>query len=182
MSRECSITGAKPTKGHIIHRRGMAKKKGGVGQHVTANTPRVFTPNLKTKRIWVPELNRFVTVKLTARALKTISKNGAFQTLKKAGLVAPWRGMKGGYTLAKPAEVLSLLEVLQALDDPAVRPYAVAKGKDSAEQKAVAKLMGAAEASLSEALGTASLADLKREAQALPDLKSAPRRGAGFQI
>jgi large subunit ribosomal protein L28 len=86
MSRECSITGAKPTRGHIIHRRGMAKKKGGVGQHVTANTPRLFTPNLKTKRIWVPEL-RFVTVKLTARALKTISKNGAFQTLKKAGLV-----------------------------------------------------------------------------------------------
>jgi large subunit ribosomal protein L28 len=87
MSRECSITGAKPAKGHVIHRRGMAKKKGGVGQHVTANTPRLFTPNLKTKRIWVPELNRFVTVKLSARALKTITKNGAFNTLKKAGLV-----------------------------------------------------------------------------------------------
>ncbi len=87
MSRECSITGAKPAKGHVIHRRGMAKKKGGVGQHVTANTPRLFTPNLKTRRIWVPELSRFVTLKLTARALKTISKNGAFKTLKKAGLV-----------------------------------------------------------------------------------------------
>ena len=87
MARECSITGAKPSKGHVIHRRGMAKKKGGVGQHVTANTPRRFTPNLKTKRIWVPELTRFVTVKLSARALKTITKNGAFQTLKKAGLV-----------------------------------------------------------------------------------------------
>jgi large subunit ribosomal protein L28 len=87
MARECSITGAKPSKGQVIHRRGMAKKKGGVGQHVTANTPRLFTPNLKTKRIWVPELTRFVTVKLSARALKTISKNGAFQTLKKAGLV-----------------------------------------------------------------------------------------------
>jgi large subunit ribosomal protein L28 len=87
MSRECSITGAKPAKGHIIHRRGMAKKKGGVGRHVTANTPRVFQPNLQTKRIWVAELNRFVTVKLTARALKTVTKNGAFQTLKKAGLL-----------------------------------------------------------------------------------------------
>jgi large subunit ribosomal protein L28 len=87
MARECSITGAKPAKGHVIHRRGMAKKKGGVGQHVTANTPRLFTPNLKTKRIWVPELTRFVTVKLSARALKTITKNGAFKTLKKAGLV-----------------------------------------------------------------------------------------------
>jgi len=87
MARECSITGAKPAKGHVIHRRGMAKKKGGVGQHVTANTSRSFTPNLKTKRIWVPELSRFVTVKLSARALKTITKNGAFRTLKKAGLV-----------------------------------------------------------------------------------------------
>ena len=87
MARECSITGAKPAKGNVIHRRGMAKKKGGVGQHVTANTPRLFTPNLKTKRIWVPELTRFVTVKLSARALKTINKNGAFKTLKKAGLV-----------------------------------------------------------------------------------------------
>jgi large subunit ribosomal protein L28 len=35
----------------------------------------------------VPELARFVTVKLSARALKTITKNGAFRTLKKAGLV-----------------------------------------------------------------------------------------------
>jgi large subunit ribosomal protein L28 len=87
MSRECSITGAKPAKGHIIHRRGLAKKKGGIGQHVTANTPRLFKPNLKTRRIWVPELNRFVIVKLTTRALKTITKNGAFKTLKKAGLV-----------------------------------------------------------------------------------------------
>jgi large subunit ribosomal protein L28 len=87
MSRVCSITGAKPTKGHVIHRRGMAKKKGGVGQHVTANTPRLFVPNLKTRRIWVPELERFVTVKLSTRALKTIAKNGAYQTLKAAGLV-----------------------------------------------------------------------------------------------
>lgn len=87
MPRECSITGAKPSKGNVIHRRGMAKKKGGVGRHVTANTPRTFLPNLKTRRIWVPELNKFVTIKLSVRALKTIAKNGAFQTLKKAGLV-----------------------------------------------------------------------------------------------
>ena len=83
----CSITKAKPTKGSIIHRRGLAKKKGGIGQHVTKVVSRMFTPNLKTKRLWVTELNRFVTVKLTARALKTVTKNGAFATLKKAGLV-----------------------------------------------------------------------------------------------
>jgi large subunit ribosomal protein L28 len=35
----------------------------------------------------VSELNRYVTVKLTARALKTTNKNGVFNTLKKAGIV-----------------------------------------------------------------------------------------------
>jgi large subunit ribosomal protein L28 len=87
MSRVCSITGAKPSRGHVIHRRGMAKKKGGVGRHVTANTPRTFLPNLQTKRIWVPELKKFVRVKLSARAIKTVTRNGAYATLKKAGLL-----------------------------------------------------------------------------------------------
>jgi large subunit ribosomal protein L28 len=87
MSKVCSITHARPTKGSKIHRRGLAKKKGGIGQHVTKVVPRVFVPNLRVKRIWVPELKKFVTVKLTARALKTLTKNGAFSTLKKAGVV-----------------------------------------------------------------------------------------------
>jgi len=87
MSRICEITQAKPVKGSIVHRRGLAKKKGGIGQHVTKVVTRSFEPNLKKKRIWVPELNRFVVVKLTARALKTVTKNGAYPTLKKAGVV-----------------------------------------------------------------------------------------------
>jgi large subunit ribosomal protein L28 len=87
MSRVCTITNAKPSKGSVIHRRGLAKKKGGIGQHVTKVVPRTFVPNLRVKRLWVPELKRFVTVKLTARALKTVAKNGAFNTLKKAGVV-----------------------------------------------------------------------------------------------
>ena len=87
MSRICSITNAKPTKGSIIHRRGLAKKKGGIGQHVTKVVPRTFVPNLRTKRLWITELNRFVTVKLTARALKTVTKNGAYATLKSAGVI-----------------------------------------------------------------------------------------------
>ena len=65
----------------------MAKKKGGVGRHVTANTPRFFTPNLKVRRLWVPELKKFISVKLTARAIKTVTKNGAYATLKKAGVI-----------------------------------------------------------------------------------------------
>ena len=87
MSKVCSITKAKPTKGSTIHRRGLAKKKGGIGQHVTKSVPRTFGPNLKKKRIWVSELKKFITVKLTTRALKTVTKNGAYATLKSAGVV-----------------------------------------------------------------------------------------------
>lgn len=87
MAKVCSITGARVTRGHHYHHRGLAKKKGGIGLQLTKRVKRSFTPNLRVKRIWVPELDRFVKVKLTARALKTVSKNGAYKTLKKAGLL-----------------------------------------------------------------------------------------------
>ena len=87
MSIVCSITGAKPSRGSIIHRRGMAKKKGGVGRHVTKNVPRVFLPNLHEHRIWVPELKKHVRIKVSARGLKTINKLGAYAALKKAGVI-----------------------------------------------------------------------------------------------
>ncbi len=87
MSKVCSITKARPTKGSIIHRRGLAKKKGGIGQHVTKVVPRTFYPNLQSKRIWVTELKKFIRVKLTARAMKTVTKNGAYATLKSAGVI-----------------------------------------------------------------------------------------------
>jgi large subunit ribosomal protein L28 len=73
--------------GRRIHRSGLAKKKGGIGRHVTKTVKRKVLPNIQTKRIWVPELNRHVRVKLSARALKTINKNGAYKTLKAAGLI-----------------------------------------------------------------------------------------------
>ncbi len=86
MSKKCDITGARPKRGGTIHRRGLAKKKGGIGMHVTKVVPRWHSPNLKTKRVWVAELKKFVVVKATARAFKTMSKNGAYPTLRKAGL------------------------------------------------------------------------------------------------
>jgi large subunit ribosomal protein L28 len=87
MSRRCQITGAVPSLGRKIIRSGKSKKSGGIGMHVTANTPRKFRPNLRRKRLYVPELGRHVSLRLTARALKTISKKGAYATLKRAGLV-----------------------------------------------------------------------------------------------
>ena len=53
-------------RGSVIHRRGLAKKKGGVGRHVTKNVPRIFAPNLRHQRIWVPELKKFVRIRVTA--------------------------------------------------------------------------------------------------------------------
>ncbi len=44
-------------------------------------------PNLQKKKVYVPELKKFVTVTVSARGIKTIQKNGAFATLKKAGLI-----------------------------------------------------------------------------------------------
>ena len=39
-----------------------------------------------------------------------------FSTLRRAGLLTSHRGVKGGYTLARPAEEIDVLEVVQALD------------------------------------------------------------------
>ena len=76
-----------PHKGRRIHRSGLAKKKGCIGRHVTKTVNRTVFPNLQEKRIWVPELGQFVKMKISAKALRTINKNGAYNTLKKVGLL-----------------------------------------------------------------------------------------------
>lgn len=87
MSRKCIVTDKKPSLGSRINRSGKAKREGGIGTHITKATRRTFTPNLRNKRLWVPELKKFVHVKLSARALKTMDKNGVYATLKKAGVI-----------------------------------------------------------------------------------------------
>lgn len=44
-------------------------------------------PNLQKKRIYIPELKKFINLTLSTKAIKTINKNGAFATLKKAGVI-----------------------------------------------------------------------------------------------
>lgn len=51
MSRVCEICGKRPVAGRSIARRGLAKKKGGVGKKITGVTKRRFLPNLQTVRI-----------------------------------------------------------------------------------------------------------------------------------
>lgn len=63
MARECAVTGKKTIVGRRIVRKGLAKKKGGIGLHVTSSTKRTFKPNLQrvkvrtedgtVKRVWV---------------------------------------------------------------------------------------------------------------------------------
>ena len=89
MSRRCQITGARTASGNRKKTRGKAKHLGGVGTKITGLTKRHFKVNLQKKRIWVPELNEFERIRLSTRALKTISKNGAYRTLIDAGILHP---------------------------------------------------------------------------------------------
>ena len=69
MSRRCEVTGVGPKSGNSI-------------SHAHNHTKRRFLPNLQKKRFWVQELNKFVTVKLSTRALRTIAKNGTADLAK----------------------------------------------------------------------------------------------------
>lgn len=44
-------------------------------------------PNLQKKKIYIPELKKHIRLTLSTDAIKTINKNGAYVTLKKAGLI-----------------------------------------------------------------------------------------------
>lgn len=54
MARICQITGKRPVRGRIIHRKGQSKKSGGIGTHVTKTTKRTFRPNLQKVRVKLP--------------------------------------------------------------------------------------------------------------------------------
>jgi large subunit ribosomal protein L28 len=69
MSKRCEISEVGPMTGHNV-------------SHANNRTPRRFLPNLQDKRIWVQELKRYVNVKLTSKALKTVTKNGTAELAK----------------------------------------------------------------------------------------------------
>jgi large subunit ribosomal protein L28 len=68
MARICELTGKGPTKGTKIWRSGKAKKKGGIGMHVTAITKRRYLPNLQRVRAVIDGQVRYVRV--STRAIK----------------------------------------------------------------------------------------------------------------
>ena len=51
MSNVCEICGKKKVQGARIIRRGLAKKKGGIGMHVVKVSPRTFEPNIQSVRV-----------------------------------------------------------------------------------------------------------------------------------
>jgi large subunit ribosomal protein L28 len=76
MSKRCQVTGKVPVRGISYSLRGIAKKKKGVGLKVTGKTRRRFLPNLVKKRFWFDEENRFITLRLSTSAMRTIDKVG----------------------------------------------------------------------------------------------------------
>lgn len=90
MSKVCQVTGKKPITGFKYAIRGIAKKKKGIGLKVTGKTKRRFMPNLVKKRLWLSEENRFITLRLSTAALRTIDKLGlaaVVREMRKQGTV-----------------------------------------------------------------------------------------------
>ena len=76
MTRICVVTGRKSKFGRSYALRGIAKKKKGIGLKITGCTNRRFLPNLQIRRLWVPEEKRFITLRLSTAAIRTIDKKG----------------------------------------------------------------------------------------------------------
>lgn len=76
MSKRCQVTGKTPSRGYKYAIRGIAKKQKGIGLNITGKTKRRFQPNLMKKRLWLAEEKRFISLRLSAAALRTIEKRG----------------------------------------------------------------------------------------------------------
>lgn len=104
-----------------------------------------------------------------------------FRPLKKEGLVEPWRGTRGGYSLARPASEISLLDVFRAMDEPAVRPLRAGE-QDGPERHALVDVLQGLDKDLEKSLAAISLEELKRQAMEKPGFSSAPSTAARFSI
>ena len=69
MARVCQVTGKRPIVGHKV-------------SHSNIKTKRRFLPNLQTKRFYFVEEDRWVVLKVSSEAIRTINKNGLASVLK----------------------------------------------------------------------------------------------------
>jgi large subunit ribosomal protein L28 len=70
MSRVCQVTGKVPVSGNSV-------------SHSNIKTKRRFLPNLQTKRFFLAEEDRWITLKLSSEGIRTINKNGLYSVVKK---------------------------------------------------------------------------------------------------
>ena len=63
MARVCQVTGKRPMVGNNV-------------SHANNKTKRRFLPNLQSRRFWIESENRFVRLRVTNAALRTIDKKG----------------------------------------------------------------------------------------------------------
>ena len=80
MAKVCDITGKKTQIGGKYSNRTRATQFNPSGKTKRA-------PNLQKRRIFVPEIEKTVTITVSTKGLRTIAKNGAFKTLKEAKLI-----------------------------------------------------------------------------------------------
>ena len=71
MSRICEITGKKAIVGNSV-------------SHSNAKTKRKFNVNLQVRKFFIPEENKWITIRLSTSALRTINKNGISAVVKEA--------------------------------------------------------------------------------------------------
>ena len=69
MARICQVTGKVPISGNHV-------------SHSNIKTKRRFLPNLQTKRFFLAEEDKWITLKLTTDAIRTINKRGLFNVVK----------------------------------------------------------------------------------------------------
>ncbi len=69
MARVCQVTGKTPVGGHKV-------------SHSNIKTKRRFLPNLQKKRFYLPEEDKWITLKLTTDAMRTINKKGLYNVVK----------------------------------------------------------------------------------------------------
>ena len=69
MARVCQVTGKVPMTGHTV-------------SHSNIKTKRRFLPNLQTKRFYLAEEDKWITLKVSTEGLRTINKRGLFVVVK----------------------------------------------------------------------------------------------------
>ncbi|MCB0428886.1 MAG: 50S ribosomal protein L28 [Flavobacteriales bacterium] len=71
MARVCEITGKKVIVGNKV-------------SHSNIKTKRTFQPNLQVKKFFIPEEDKWITLKVSTSGLRTINKKGIYACLKEA--------------------------------------------------------------------------------------------------